>query len=129
MYNVNLPNLKWFLSGNVYSGSLRPNPSKSYTCQTTFNYRVKVVDDKCGKSVVAVCFFVLPWNSVSNMDEAVIGRFQVSEFGIEVAENWIRSHFITESPNVLMRLTRLSLYDKLWAKQKYVENKKIIGYN
>ncbi len=33
----------------------------------------------------------MPWNVASNMDEAVLGRFDATEFGLEVAENWITS--------------------------------------
>lgn len=45
---------------------------------------------------VAYCFFMLPWNRCSNMDEITLGRFEANPFGIEVTENWIRSKFITD---------------------------------
>ena len=40
------------------------------------------------------CWFELPWNAVYNSSEMVLGRFEASDFGIEVAGNWIRSKFV-----------------------------------
>ena len=94
MYEIKLPSLDWFMYGNIYTGSFRSDPTKGCLCQTTFNYKVKIIDHKDAPYLVASCFFVLPWNSCSNMDEFTFGRFEASTFGIEVAENWIRSKFI-----------------------------------
>ncbi len=97
LYEIKLPTLDWFLYGNIYSGSLRPDPTKGCLCQTTFHYKVKAAEGKHGKHIIAMCYFMLPWDAVSNMEEAFVGQFEATEFGIEVAENWIRSKFITES--------------------------------
>lgn len=96
MYEVKLPTLDWFMCGNVYTGSFRPDLTKGCMCQTTFNYKVKIVEHKNGFQLVASCFYVLPWNCFSTMDEITLGRFEASSFGIEVAENWIRSKFISD---------------------------------
>jgi hypothetical protein len=91
MYEVNLPSLKWFMFGNVYTGSLGTDPARGCLNTTTFNYRVYVM----GGALWAACWFELPWNAVYNMDEMIIGLFEASDFGIEVAGNWIRSKFVT----------------------------------
>lgn len=109
MYEIKLPTLDWFLYGNTYSGSLRADPTKGCLCQTTFNYRVRVIENKYGKCIAAMCFFVLPWNAAANMDEMVVGRFEVTSFGLETAENWIRSKFITELFAPMMLSERLHL--------------------
>ena len=90
MYEVNLPSLKWFKFGNVYTGSLGTDPSRGCLNTTTLNYRVHVM----GSSLCVECWFELPWNAVYNADEMFLGRFEASEFGIEVAGNWIRSKFV-----------------------------------
>lgn len=38
---------------------------------------------------------MFPWNCYSNMDESTLGRFEACTFGIEVAENRIKSKFIS----------------------------------
>ena len=50
-------------------------------------------DEVNGEQLVAVCFFQLPWNCRTNMSEFITGVFEASEFGIEVAGNWILSQF------------------------------------
>lgn len=90
MYEVNLPSLKWFMFGNVYTGSLGTDPARGCMNTTTLNYRVYVL----GSALCAECRFELPWNAVYNMDEMIIGLFEASDFGIEVAGNWIRSKFV-----------------------------------
>lgn len=97
-YTVKLPPLDWFLNGNDYSGSFRPDLTKGCLDQTTFNYRVKLVKEKEGLRIGAICFYMLPWNGERNMDEAFVGKFEASEFGLEVAAGWIRSKFIEWSP-------------------------------
>lgn len=96
MYEVKLPTLDWFMYGNVYTGSFRPDPAKGSLCQTTFNYKVKIIENKDEPYLAASCFYMLPWNCCSNMDEITLGRFEASSFGIEIAENWIRSKFISD---------------------------------
>ena len=90
MYEVNLPSLKWFMFGNVYTGSLGTDPARGCLNTTTLNYRVHLL----GSALCAECRFELPWNAVYNMDEMIIGLFEASDFGIEVAGNWIRSKFV-----------------------------------
>lgn len=90
MYEINLPPLKWLEVGNVYTGSLGTDPARGCLNTTTFNYRVHVM----GSALCAECWFKLPWNAVYNMDEMILGRFEASDFGIEVAQNWIRSKFV-----------------------------------
>ncbi len=82
-----LPTLNWFKFGNIYTGSLAPDHTKGCLSQTVFNYRVKAENNL----LYAICYFTLPWNTASNMDEAVLGRFDATEFGLEIAENWITS--------------------------------------
>ena len=96
MYEVKLPTLDWFMYGNIYTGSFRLDPAKGCLCQTTFNYKVKIIENKDESYLAASCFYMLPWNYCSNMDEITLGRFEASSFGIEVAENWIRSKFISD---------------------------------
>ncbi len=90
MYEVNLPSLKWFEVGNIYTGSLGTDPARGCLNTTTLNYRVHVLSG----ALCAECRFELPWNAVYNMDEMIIGLFEASDFGIEVAGNWIRSKFV-----------------------------------
>ena len=96
MYEINLPTLDWFMYGNVYTGSFRPDPAKGCLCQTTFNYKVKIIDNDNVPYLAASCFYMLPWNCYSNMDEIALSRFDATPFGIEVAENWIKNKFITD---------------------------------
>lgn len=96
MYEIKLPTLDWFMYGNVYTGSFRPDPTKGCLCQTTFNYKVKIIEHKNEPYLAAACFYILPWNCCSNMDEITLGRFEASTFGIEVAENWLKNKFISD---------------------------------
>ncbi len=95
MYEVKLPTLDWFMYGNIYSGSFRPDPNKGCLSQTTFNYKVKIIEHEGAPYLAVFCYYILPWNCNSNMDEILLGRFDASSFGIEVAENWIQSKFIS----------------------------------
>lgn len=83
---IELPSLKWFNFGNVFTGSVGTEPEKGCLNSTTFNYKVKITD---GNKLTVVCWFMLPWNASTNMDEAVIGLFNADNFGIEIAENWL----------------------------------------
>lgn len=96
MYEVKLPTLDWFMYGNVYTGSFRPDSTKGDLCQTTFNYKVKIAEHNGEAYLAAYCFYMLPWNCYSNMVEVTLSRFEASVFGIEIAENWIRSKFISD---------------------------------
>lgn len=96
LYDVKLPPLEYFQAGNDYSGSFRTDNEKGVLSQTTFNYRVKIVNDSGLTKLMAMCFYILPWNCAANMDEIVLGRFEVSSFGLEVCEKWIRSKFLKE---------------------------------
>lgn len=93
MYEIKLPNLLWFQYGNVYTGSLGTDPMTGCMNVTTFNYKVCVSEAKGRKVLLAAYYFRLPWNAVSNMDEVTIGSFEVSEFGLEVATNWLLSRY------------------------------------
>ena len=97
MYDVKLPIIDWFLAGNDYSGSFRPDISKGCLSQTTFNYQVKPYNDKNKTYLMALCFYQLPWNATTNIDEAYIGRFEASAFGLDVCSSWIRSKFVLEN--------------------------------
>lgn len=99
MYEIKLPTLDWFMHGNIFTGSFKPDPIKGCLCQTTFNYKVKIVKHNGTAYLAASCFYILPWNSCSNMEEMSISRFEGSDFGIETAENWIRNKFITDYHN------------------------------
>lgn len=96
MYEVKLPTLEWFMHRNVYTGSFRLDFAKGDLCQTTFNYKVKIAEHNSEAYLAAYCFYMLPWNCCSNMAEVTLGRFEASVFGIEIAENWIRSKFISD---------------------------------
>lgn len=109
MYDIKLPTLDWFMHGNVFTGSFRTDTTKGCLCQTTFNYKVKIVEDKHGKCLAAICYYMLPWNASSNIDEACIGKFEPNSFGIEVAENWIRSKFISDYPLGITEMSRKGL--------------------
>lgn len=93
MYDVTLPSWDWYEDGKVYSGSLCADPSIGSLQQTTLQYRARRMQDR----LVAWCWFDLPWNCASAIDETVIGRFEGSERGVEVAQNWIRSKWITDN--------------------------------
>lgn len=56
MYEVKLPTLDWFMHGNVYTGSFRPDPAKGCLCQTTFNYKVKIIQNKDEPYLASICF-------------------------------------------------------------------------
>ena len=96
MYEIKLPTLDWFMYGNIYTGSFRPDPAKGCLCQATFNYKVKIIENNDEPYLAAAYFYILPWNCCSNVDEITLGRFEASAFGIEVAENWLRSKFISD---------------------------------
>ncbi len=92
MYDVKLPPWTWFEEGETYSGSLCPDPMIGSLQQTTMQYKACRMQDR----LVAWCWFELPWNTTSAIDETVIGRFEGSSFGVETAEHWIRSKFLVE---------------------------------
>ncbi len=96
MYEVKLPHLKWFLFENVFIGSLGTDPNRGCYSVYTLNYKVFIKDNGFEKILIAVCTFKLPYNTKTNIEEMTIGKFEVSDFGIEVAENWIRSQFLKE---------------------------------
>lgn len=83
---IELPSLKWFNFGNVFTGSIGTEPEKGCLNTTNFNFKVKITDKN---KLTAVCWFMLPWNASTNMSEATIGLFDADDFGIEVAENWL----------------------------------------
>lgn len=83
---IELPSLKWFNFGNIFTGSIGAEPGKGCLNSTTFNYKVKITDKN---KLTAVCWFTLHWNASTNMIEAAIGLFNADDFGIEVAENWL----------------------------------------
>ena len=97
MYEVKLPIIEWFLAGNDYSGSFRPDVTKGCLSQTTFNYQVKPYTDKSSTYLIALCFYQLPWDCSSNVHEGYIGQFEATTFGLEVCKNWIRSKFVTDN--------------------------------
>jgi hypothetical protein len=110
MYEINLPCLKWFLYGNVYTGSLGTDPMTGCMNVTTFNYKVCVSDVKGRSVLMAAYYFRLPWNARSNMDEVTVGSFEVSEFGLEVAANWLLSrYFIPYAQPISLEATSIAL--------------------
>ena len=86
MKPIVLPTLNWFNFGNAFTGSIGTEKGKGCLTTTTFNYKVKKINNN---TLLAICWFILPWNAKTNMDEATIGFFNADDFGIEVAENWI----------------------------------------
>lgn len=96
MFDIKLPTLNWFMFKNVYTGSLRTDPTKPMLMCTTFNYKVRVIEIKTGVKLMAMYWFELPWNHATNIFEATAGEFDASDFGIEVAENWLKNNFIKE---------------------------------
>jgi hypothetical protein len=93
MYNIKLPQLDWLMSGNVFTGSLGTDIENGCMNNTTFNFKVAIVKTKGDSFLFASYYFKLPWNASSNIDEVTICRFQPSEFGIEIAENWLLSKY------------------------------------
>ena len=89
MVKIKLPSPDWFYAGNTFTGSYRLDATKGCLSQTTFHYAVKLTHTKGTTRLTAVCRFILPWNQLSNIDEACIAQFEPDEFGIEVAEEWI----------------------------------------
>lgn len=94
---MKLPKLDWFLAGNRFSGSYRSDPTRGCLCQSTFTYNAQAIAHGEDASLVAACYFQLPFGEVTNMDEAWVGRFELSPFGIEVCEGWIWSKCFGES--------------------------------
>ena len=41
---IELPSLKWFNFGNIFTGSIGAEPGKGCLNSTTFNYKVKITD-------------------------------------------------------------------------------------
>ena len=99
MYEVKLPLLKWFSymeeeKKNIYSGSLRPDPTKGCLCQTTFNYQVKMAKED-GKEYLEVIYYYIPaWNMEFERRETSPVRFEATEFGKEKAEKWLTNEFL-----------------------------------
>ena len=83
MFDIKLPTLNWFMFKNVYTGSLRTDPTKPMLMCTTFNYKVRVIEIKTGVKLMAMYWFELPWNHVTNIFEATAGEFDASDFGID----------------------------------------------
>ena len=96
MFDIKLPTLNWFMFKNVYTGSLRTDPTKPMLMCTTFNYKVRTIETKNVVKLMAMHWFELPWNHATNIFEATAGEFDASDFGIEVAENWLKNNFIKE---------------------------------
>lgn len=86
MKPIVLSTLNWFNFGNAFTGSIGTEKGKGCLNTTTFNYKVKKINKN---TLFSICWFILPWNAKTNMDEATIGFFNADDFGIEVAENWI----------------------------------------
>lgn len=96
MFDIKLPTLNWFMFKNIYTGSLKTDPTKPILMCTTFNYKVKIIDTKNGIKLMAMYWFEFPWNQAANMIEATAGELEASDFGLEVAENWLKCNFIKE---------------------------------
>ncbi|MBR3308947.1 MAG: hypothetical protein IKG00_03465 [Lachnospiraceae bacterium] len=90
---VKLPSMNWFKYGKIFTGSLGTDPLRGCLSCTTFHYRVQMISVGEVDELVAVCFFRLPWNAKTNMFEFKTGIFEATEFGIEIAENWILSQY------------------------------------
>lgn len=105
MYEVKLPDLKWFGYGNVFTGSLGTDRNRGCFSMTTMQYRVLLKTSKTGNALFAGCSFVLPWGTTTNIREATIAEFEATDFGVEIAENWIRSNFIIDDPQAPYLLT------------------------
>ena len=58
--------------------------------------RFRIIDTKNGAKLLAMYWFEFPWNQAANIIEATMGELEASEFGLEVAENWLKSNFIKE---------------------------------
>ena len=110
---VNLPSINWFKYGKIYTGSLGTDPLRGCLSCTTFNYRVQMISAGDGDKLVAVCFFRLPWNARTNVFEFKTGIFEATEFGIEIAENWILSqYFIPNKKDEPKTLTETILIEE-----------------
>lgn len=105
MYSVDLPGLDWFSNGNVFSGSLGTDPYRGCLNTTTLNYRVYIGKVGGEKFFLAFCWLIPPWNAPKAMDEINAARFEASEVGRVLAENWIKSKIIGQkaSENLLLR--------------------------
>lgn len=99
MYEVNIPFLEWFTykdeeKKNIYSGSLRPDPTKGCLCQTTFNFDMRMVKEE-GKEYLEVNYFYIPpWNVNIKRDEITSSRFEATEDGIKKVKTWLKNEFL-----------------------------------
>ena len=94
-FDVKLPLLDWFLAGNDYSGSLGTDPNSGCLNITTLKYKVKA--DVPGEKLQVLCYMQLPLFSVTNIQKFKLALFELSDFGREVAENWIlRQYYIAD---------------------------------
>lgn len=89
--------MSWFNHGKTYTGSIGTDPVRGCFSVTTFNYNVRLVVNEGEKSLMAVCYFQLPWNARSNMKAYNVGIFEPNDFGIEVAENWIVNQLLVSA--------------------------------
>lgn len=110
---VKLPAMNWFAHGKVYTGSLGTDPLRGCASCSTFNYRIKQVKDDTHKELVAVCYFQLPWYCKTNITEYITGIFEATEFGVEVAENWILSQYFRP----YLGIDQMQIEEKQWISQ------------
>ena len=89
MYEVNLPSLKWFEVGNIYTGSLGTDPARGCLNTTTFNYRVNVMVG----ALCVQCWLQPPWNSPEKKSEVLREQFAATDSGINEVKSWLISKF------------------------------------
>ena len=104
---IKLPPIEWFRADQSYSDSRGTDPYKGCMNKVTFTYKVRLINLKYGPALVAACEFCMPWNVPTNIKEVTFGYFEDSQFGVEVAENWITSKFFTmeEREGILLGCT------------------------
>ena len=102
VHKIELPDLVWFMEGNEFTGSITPDRTKGSICQVTFNYKVKIINHKHVKSLVAGCFLMMPWNIHLDMKELTVGQFEASDFGIRLCEDWIKSKAMPDGKTYLI---------------------------
>lgn len=85
-----LPKLDYFINGSTHTGSVGTDPFTGCMSRTIFMYKALLAKDEDEHSYLAVsCHLQHPWNSSVINDEETKMNFELSNEGIEKAEEWL----------------------------------------
>lgn len=101
--SVKLPPLAFLMSGVTknrkgifYTGSYGTDPSRGCLCVPTLDYRVRIEYDGNSEAMALFAGYTVkpPWHEHSEKAVLTLGRFEATEDGILLAEQWLKEEIV-----------------------------------